>query len=147
MAAGQLNLIKLCVGADTIDDLTAWQAEVIADRRASGRDARPVHVTRMWPKRTEELLDGGALYWVFKGYVLARQRIVAFEPREGSDGVRRCAIVLDAEIVRTTSQPRRPFQGWRYLSATDAPRDLARGTGTAQLPPELLARLDAMGVL
>jgi hypothetical protein len=143
MGEGRLNLIKLCVGADAVEDLVAWQA---ARRAETG--GRPVaHVTRMWPKRADELCAGGSLYWVFKGFVLARQRILGLEPVEGADGVRRCAILLDPEVVRTAAQPRRPFQGWRYLREADAPRDLDGGLGRAALPPRLMAGLDAMGVL
>ncbi|MBP7003649.1 DUF1489 domain-containing protein [Amaricoccus sp.] len=138
-----LNLIKLCVGAESVEDLAEWQAARIAE---SGH--APAHVTRMWPKKADDLLAGGSLYWVIKGLVLCRQRLTGLEPREGADGVRRCALVLDREIVRTAAQPRRPFQGWRYLRAADAPRDLAAGPETrAELPPALLVGLDALGVL
>ncbi len=141
-----LHMLKLCVGAERVDDLTDWQARLSADRRARGLDPRPVHVTRMWPKRAEELLAGGSLYWVFKGLVLARQRIAALEPAEGSDGVTRCAIVLDPEVVRTEAVPRRPFQGWRYLEARDAPADLVSGDPIADLPMELRRALSEVGV-
>ena len=107
----------------------------------------PFHVTRMWPKREAELTDGGSLYWVFKGLVLGRQRILGLEPRDGADGIARCAIRLDPEVVRTMPQPRRPFQGWRYLRPEDAPRDLAAGGAIPDLPPRLLAELAAIGVL
>lgn len=147
MAASTLNLIKLCVGAETVEDLTDWQAQVIAENRAAGRDTRPAHVTRMWPKRSDELLAGGSLYWVFKGLVLCRQRILALQPRNGADGVRRCEIRLDLDAIRTVPQPRRPFQGWRYLRPEDAPRDLHLGVGGNELPAGLVAELDAMGVL
>jgi hypothetical protein len=100
----------------------------------------------MWPRREAELLDGGSLYWVFKGLVLARQRILGLEPRRGADGIERCAIRLDADVVRTHPQPRRPFQGWRYLRDEDAPRDLL-GRGAAGLPPALAAGLGLVGVL
>ena len=83
----------------------------------------------MWPKRGDELLAGGSLYWVFRGLVLARQRILGLEPRDGADGIGRCAIRLDPEVVRTAPQPRRPFQGWRYLRPEDAPRDLVGAAG------------------
>lgn len=140
-----LHLIKLCVGAEGVEDLLAWQREVAARNATAGRAARPTHVTRMWPRRAADLLDGGSLYWVFKGLVLGRQRIVALDPRDGEDGIRRCAIGLDPEVVRTLPQPRRPFQGWRYLAPQDAPRDL--GTGVADLPPGLMAGLAEIGVL
>ncbi|MBT8476513.1 MAG: DUF1489 domain-containing protein, partial [Alphaproteobacteria bacterium] len=61
------NLIKLCVGAERVEDLLNWQKQP----RAKGPDGNPRHVTRMWPKREAELLDGGSIYWVFKGVVLA----------------------------------------------------------------------------
>ena len=115
--AGTLHLLKLCVGAESIADLVHWQEQRSAENEAAGRDAGIAHVTRMWPKRGAELLDGGSLYWVFKGTVLGRQRILSLTPREGADGIRRCAIGLDAQVVRTVPQPRRPFQGWRYLAA------------------------------
>jgi hypothetical protein len=141
-----LHLLKLCVGADGVEDLVGWQAERIAEARSAGQDARPTHVTRMWPRREAELLDGGSLYWVFKGLVLARQRILGLEPRRGADGIERCAIRLGSDVVRTHPQPRRPFQGWRYLRDEDAPRDLM-SRGAAGLPPGLAAGLGRVGVL
>lgn len=143
MGRATLHLLKLCVGADSVEDLAEWQAGRLAETGARAA----VHVTRMWPKRAEALLDGGSLYWVIRGQTLARQRILGLEPRDGADGVRRCAILLDPAIVRTAPQPRRPFQGWRYLPGPEAPRDLAAGTAVADLPPTLLAALDAAGVL
>jgi hypothetical protein len=140
-----VHLLKLCVGADGVEDLAEWQAARIAERRAAGAEPGVYHVTRMWPKRADELLAGGSLYWVFRGLVLARQRIVGLEPRIGADGIGRCAIRLDPEIVRTAPQPRRPFQGWRYLRPEDAPRDLA--PGAAEMPAGLMAELAEIGVV
>jgi hypothetical protein len=139
----KLNLIKLCVGAEQVEDLTTWQA----DPRAKGPDGMPRHVTRMWPKRAAELLAGGSLYWVFKGAVLARQRIVRLDEVLGADGITRCAIVLDPEVVRTAAATRRPFQGWRYLKPEDAPADLPKARkGDDNLPPELDAMLAEIGL-
>lgn len=137
-----LNLIKLCVGADQVQDLIDWQTTA----RAKGPDGLPRHVTRMWPKRDAELLDGGSLYWVFKGVVLARQRIVRLDEVDRGDGIRRCGIVLDPEVVRTEAAPKRPFQGWRYLEGKIAPRDLSRGKANDDLPPKLMAALAEIGV-
>jgi len=135
-----INLVKLCVGAEAVEDLLAWQ------KSRFGSD-NPVHVTRMWPKRAEEILAGGSLYWVFKGAVLARQRIVALEPRTGADGIARCAIVMDPEVIRTEPMPKRPFQGWRYMPAADSPRDLPKGRGREEpLPRELLQALAEIGL-
>lgn len=146
MSKSQLHLVKLCVGAATVQDLVDWQATVRARNSAAGFGQITTHTTRMWPRREAELLDGGALYWVFKGVVLARQNILALEPRDGADGIRRCAIVLEDKVVRTAPQPRRPFQGWRYLTAEDAPRDLEGGTGHIELPLPLEMALNEIGV-
>lgn len=135
-----VNLVKLCVGADGPEDLADWQ-----QMRFGGRPAQ--HVTRMWPKREAELLAGGSIYWVFKGVMLARQRLVGLEERIGDDGIRRCALLLDPALIRTAAVPRRPFQGWRYLDPGDAPPDLAaeRDHDDA-LPPALAAELAEMGL-
>lgn len=138
-----LNLLKLCVGAESVDDLALWQNS----QRAHWPAGCARHVTRMWPKRADELLDGGSLYWVFKGVVLARQRVLRLDPVEGADGITRCGIILDAPIIRTEPMPRRPFQGWRYLSGADAPRDLpAERPGDDTLPPGLSAALADLGL-
>ncbi len=126
-----IYILKLCVGAESIDDLDTWQAAHFVGRS-------PEHVTRMWPKRQAEVTDGGSLYWVIKGLVLCRQRIVAMEERRWSDGIPRCALILDAEIVRTEAQPRRAFQGWRYLTLADAPRDLRKGRAAEAALPQVL---------
>lgn len=143
-----VNLVKLCVGADGVDDLRHWQQGRIAHRKAAGLDPRPRHVTRMWPKRAAEILDGGSLYWVFKGAILARQTIESLDEVVGDDGIRRCAIVMSPRIVLVETRPRRPFQGWRYLSASDAPPDLVNQSGDAQgLPPALAIALNEVGVV
>jgi hypothetical protein len=136
----KLNMIKLCVGAEKVEDLILWQAARYGDGPAC-------HVTRMWPKRSAEILGGGSLYWVFKGLVLARQEITGFEERLGADGIQRCAIMLDREVVRTEALPRRPFQGWRYFKPEDAPRDLPRTRSREEsLPRDLLSALSELGL-
>lgn len=139
-----MHLQKLSVGTETVEDLTAWQAT----RRAQTPDGLPRHVTRMWPKREAELLDGGSIFWVIKGMILCRQSIVRLDEYDSADGVRRCAIVLDPEVVRVAATPRRPFQGWRYLQPDDAPPDLSKTRqGEEPLPPELSAALAEIGIL
>ena len=138
-----LNMIKLCVGAETVEDLTEWHSSH-AHVWAHGTTE---HVTRMWPKRQDELLDGGSLYWVIKGVVLARQRLLRLEERRGADGIARCALVLDQQVIRTAAAPRRPFQGWRYLNPEDSPRDLPKGRAMDDaLPPELAQALAEIGL-
>jgi hypothetical protein len=141
---GTVHLIKLCVGAERVEDLLTWQR----NPRARGPDGLPRHVTRMWPKREDEVLNGGSLYWVFKGVVLCRQPVLRLDEVVGGDGIRRCGIVLDPGVIRVTAAPRRPFQGWRYLQPGDAPRDLPVGRETEEaLPPTLQTALAEIGVL
>lgn len=138
-----LHLIKICVGAESVEDMLAWQRHP----RAKAPDGMPCHVTRMWPKRSKELLTGGSLYWVFKGSILARQRILRLDEVSGGDGITRCGIVLDPDVVRTNAATRRPFQGWRYLKAEDAPADLPKArAGDDGLPPEMDAMLAEIGL-
>ena len=141
--AGFVNILKLCVGAESVEDLAQWQAQN-AHRWPAGC---AVHVTRMWPKREGEILAGGSLYWVIKGAVLARQRIVGLEKVAGGDGIERCALILDAAIIRTEAAPRRPFQGWRYLTPEESPRDLPKGREKDDaLPPSLAQALAEIGL-
>jgi hypothetical protein len=144
--AATLHLLKLCVGCDSVEDLVGWQAARVAERCAAGEPPFAYHVTRMRPRRERELLDGGSLYWVIRGLVLARQPILALEPRTGADGITRCALRLDPGVVRTLPQPRRAFQGWRYLAPQDAPADLPPGSASA-VPPRLALELAQIGVL
>jgi hypothetical protein len=121
-----VHLIKLAVGAENIGDLVHWQAERLAAARREKRPAELVHITRQTPKRSGELLDGGSLYWVIKGMVCARQRLIELRPLD-RDGIPHCGLVYSPELVRTHPRPHRPFQGWRYLAAKDAPPDLRSG--------------------
>jgi hypothetical protein len=134
--ADHINIVKLCVGCDSVEELEIWREE---NRRRLGRLV-DTHVTRMWPKRAAEVLNGGSLYWVFKGVILARQRIVALEEHVGGDGIARCAIVMDPELIRTEGAARRPFQGWRYLPPEDSPRDLPKARALDDSLPEALSR-------
>lgn len=140
-----LHLIKLAVGIRDLDHLAEVQ-----NRRAAlldGRPRIPVH-TRRLPKRGEEILLGGSLYWVIKGSVAARQRVLAIDTGTDEEGESYCTLQLDAERVATVPTPHRPFQGWRYLAPESAPRDLsdAGGVGDA-LPAHLAAELRALGLL
>ena len=142
--ADSIHLTKLSVGSETVEDMIAWQAT----RRAQTDDGLPRHITRMWPKREDALLNGGSIFWVIKGFLQCRQRILRLDEVIGSDGIRRCAIVLDPEVIRTTTAKRRPFQGWRYLTVADAPVDLAsQRENEDQLPPELANALADIGVV
>lgn len=139
-----VHLIKLSVGTENVEDLIDWQST----KRAQSADGLPRHVTRMWPKRETEIINGGSIFWVVKGVIQCRQKVLRLDEHFGQDGIRRCAIVLDTEIVRTQSSLKRPFQGWRYLAASDAPPDLPKGRAAEDpLPIELNRALAEIGVL
>lgn len=139
-----INLIKLSVGSESFESLAAWQQT----KRAQTADGYPRHVTRMWPKREKDILNGGSIFWVVKGVLTCRQRIIRLDEVIGSDGIRRCAIVSDPELVRVQSALKRPFQGWRYLKPEDSPPDLPEGREREEpLPVELNRALAEIGVL
>lgn len=141
---GTTHLLKLSAGTESVDSLIDWQGS----RHANGPDGLPRHVTRMWPRREDEVLNGGSIYWVIKGLIQCRQRILRFDPVTGQDGINRCALVLDPELIRTAAAPKRAFQGWRYLAPADAPPDLPRSRADEEpLPPELAGALAQIGVL
>lgn len=140
-----VHIVKLCVGVGSIDELAEWQAAQIARaRKAKAKYVTPHCGTRMWPKRVREIVSGGSLYWVIKGVIAVRQRIVAVESVSDHKG-ERCGMFLDPALVRTAPQPRRAFQGWRYLDPKDAPADLTGANGGADLPDHLRRQLVELG--
>lgn len=143
---GGLHLIKLSVGSESVESLREWQTARSAERAAAGLDTRPRHVTRMTPKRRDELLDGGSIFWIIQGEIVARQPFEAIEPVTGADGIARCALILSQSLITVQSRPRRPFQGWRYLTEADAPPDLDVNDGEEQLPKGLREELTRFGL-
>lgn len=141
-----LHIIKLCVGCDSLQDLASWQEARLKEKRAKGQKAELVHITRMTPKRADEVLDGGSLYWVIKGQIAARQRLLELRALK-RDGVPHCGLVYDKTLIPVVQRPRRPFQGWRYLEEKDAPPDLAQTRGAENLPEALQRELAALGLL
>jgi hypothetical protein len=138
-----LHLIKLCVGADSVADLEDW----IKQKTKGGKKER-IHTTRMVPKRAEELIDGGSLYWVIRGEVTCRERILDIRPFTDKDGIGRCRIVMDGKPVLVEPRSRAAFQGWRYLEHKEAPRDLARAApGAARMPEAMRRELRELGLL
>ena len=143
-----LNLLKLCVGVDEVQDLARWQEHRLKERKSLKQPAELFHTTRMVPKRAGEIVTGGSLYWVIKGNVQVRQLITEIRPFKDEEGIRRCHLVLDPELVLTQFQPRRPFQGWRYLEAKDAPKDLPKGAqSSGAIPEEMRQDLQELGLL
>ncbi|MFQ5468310.1 MAG: DUF1489 family protein [Kiloniellaceae bacterium] len=137
-----LHLIKLSVGTESVESLRRWQA---MRRKQVGR---VFHRTRMTPRRGAELLDGGSVYWVIKGVVRARQRLIGLEPTVDENGRRCVLLLLDPTLVPTVPHAHRAFQGWRYLSPEDAPPDLERiGADGETMPEEMAAALRELGLL
>jgi hypothetical protein len=145
-----LHLLKLCVGCDSIEDLAAWQAGRLRERRKAG-ERRPqlFHRTFQMPKRRAQLLDGGSLYWVIKGLVQVRQPLLDLREGTKEDGTPCCLLILKNELIAVRPLPRRPFQGWRYLDAQEAPPDLGRSSMAAigTMPPRLRKQLAELGLL
>ena len=112
-----IHLKKLCVGANDVRDLFNRQ-EFIRQKYSE-----TIHITRMFPKKYQDLLDGGSIYWIFKGYMRARQNIIGIDRVMGNDKIKRCKILLSKEIMLTVPKKTRPFQGWRYLEKKDIPKD------------------------
>jgi hypothetical protein len=141
-----LHLIKLCVGCDSVKDLEDWIRE--KRRRTRGKKTEHIHTTRMVPKRMEELLAGGSLYWVIRGELSCRQRLLDVRPFVDKDGIGRCRLVLEPKVVPVEPRPWRAFQGWRYLASKDAPRDLDRAApGARQMPEAMRRELRELGLL
>ncbi|MGB7269743.1 MAG: DUF1489 domain-containing protein [Albidovulum sp.] len=141
--AGFVNLLKLCVGVDSVEDMLEWNRTHPSPFPTGERR----HTTRMWPKREAEITAGGSLYWVIKGAILCRQRIVRLDEIIGTDGIRRCGIIMDPAVIRTEAAPRRPFQGWRYLAPKDSPPDLPEGReNDTSLPLDMALALAEIGL-
>ncbi len=139
-----LHLTKLAVGIEDIGHLRSVQS-----RRAKA-DPPLRHRTRNFPRRADEIVAGGSIYWVVGGAMIVRQRVVAIERDRLEDGSACAALVLDPELVPLIGRATKPFQGWRYLTAEQAPSDL-RATppakGETTLPPGMREELRSLGLL
>jgi hypothetical protein len=145
-----LHLVKLCVGCDSIEDLASWQAERLKQRRKAG-EKRPhlFHRTFQTPKRRDELLVGGSLYWVIKGLIQVRQPLLDIRDGTKEDGTPCCMLVFKNELVAVRPMPRRAFQGWRYLAEDEAPEDLGRlsAANIEAMPAKLRKDLAELGLI
>jgi hypothetical protein len=143
-----LHLIKLCVGCDSVRDLEDWIRQKRKEKRRRSAKAEHIHRTRMVPKRAGELIDGGSLYWVIRGEIACRQRLLDIRPFRDKNGIGRCALVLDPKVVLVEPRPHRAFQGWRYLVAREAPRDLEKAApGAAAMPETMRRELRELGLM
>ena len=133
-----LHLAKLAVGTRDVADLRRWQATRTPLR----------HLTRNLPRRRDEVLSGGSLYWVVNGAMVVRQRVLDITEETRGDGTGCCALVLDRDLVPVLGRPTRPFQGWRYLEHPDAPADLGgEAGGLGAMPPALVGRLAELALI
>ena len=136
-----LHLIKLCVGVSEVEEMQSWAK--IAKKSQEDCD----HVTRMFPRRKDEILPNGSLYWVIRGLILCRQPIADLQEVTGADGIHRCRILFKPHIIEVRPTPRRAFQGWRYLKEEDAPVDLPRGEKGSDLPDKMRRELVELGLI
>ena len=143
-----LHLIKLAVGCDSVKELKGWVAERMKTAKHKGLPRHHIHITRMTPKRDQEILAGGSLYWVIRGEIAAREKIIAIEPFRDRDGIGRCRLVMQPKVIAVSPRPMRPFQGWRYFAEDVAPPDLGKSAASIAAMPEPLRReLRDLGLL
>ena len=143
-----LHLIKLSVGTDSVAELEDWIKLKLKAQKKAGKKPERIHTTRMVPKRAEELKAGGSIYWVIRGQITCRERILDIRPFTDKDGIHRCRLVLDPKCVLVEPRPRQAFQGWRYLEEKDAPRDLSKAApGAAAMPEAMRRELRELGLL
>lgn len=143
-----LHLIKLSVGTDSVADLEDWIKQKLKAQKQRGKKPERIHTTRMVPKRADELIHGGSIFWVIRGQIMCRERILDIRPFTDKDGIHRCRLVLDPKCVLVEPRPRSAFQGWRYLEAKEAPRDLSRAApGAAKMPEQMRRELRELGLL
>ena len=141
-----LHLIKLAVGVDDLAHMKKVQAARRKHRRQTPRAPHWVY-TRNTPRRAEELLDGGSLYWVVRGVIRCRQELVGFDEDFDCEEARKyCRIKVKRTLVRTAPQACRAFQGWRYLEPDSAPPDISHGD-SGDMPAEMAAELKRLGLL
>ena len=133
---------KLAVGVPTVEALRRRVAQRIA-----GKAGKHIVLTRMMPVQRDALLGSGSLYWIIAGQVRARQRILAMDAFGGGKKAKRCRITLDPDVVETECVARKPFQGWRYLKADEAPRDLTVLEPVSGLDPAFHRELADLGLL
>ena len=136
-----VHILKLAVGVDDLAELRKVQKQRKADRGFY------CFYTRNAPRREDEVLDGGSVYWVIKGFIQARQRIRGFVPIVNRRGRPAVLVKIEAKIVPTDAQPRRAFQGWRYLTPDEAPRDQRKAKRGKEMPQAMARALRELGLI
>lgn len=143
-----IHILKMAVGIENVEHLCRVQAHRLTIMRDAGDPEVLRHWTRNTPKRADEVIGGGSLYWIIKGYVRARQRILSIERRKDSEATKKCAFVLDNLVVPTALRIARPIQGWRYLESAGAPLDQDQKTmEMVDMPEEMARELRNLGLI
>ena len=149
MSEPSVNIVKLAVGVKSVEELALIQRRFLSHGGAHANNGF-YHSTKLMPKKHEAIVKSGSLYWVIKGVICARQKIVAITKDEDLDGIKRCKIFLDDTIIKTTPIRKRPFQGWRYLKRNKTPADIVEpvtGTFDDDIPLEVQQKLLEVGLL
>ena len=143
-----VNLVKLCVGITTINQLEQLQSMRRGEYVKAGRPPVNIHITRNKPKRSKEIINSGSLYWVIRRQIRVRQKIIRIDDIEDAEGRKKCCLVLDSDLIKTEHRAYRPFQGWRYLEQSDAPADLSNNQKAgSKMPSEMEKELRGLGLL
>jgi hypothetical protein len=141
-----LHIIKLSVGSESLETFISWHKKRLAEKKKKGQKPELIHVTRMTPKRADEVLDGGSLYWVIKGYITVRTPLLELRPLT-RNGQSYCGLVYAPKFIPTLRRAHRPFQGWRYFDPKDTPADAREAKGGKGLPEKLKIELSELGLL
>ena len=149
MSEPSVNIVKLAVGVQSVEELALIQRRFLKQAGNHGNNGF-YHSTKLMPKKHEAIVESGSLYWVIKGVICARQKIIAITKEEDPDGIKRCKIFLKDSIIKTTPIRKRPFQGWRYLKKNKTPADIVNhvtGTFDDDIPLKVQQQLLEVGLL
>ena len=149
MSELSVNIVKLAVGIQSVEELELIQRRFLSQ---PGVDANSgfYHSTKLMPKKHEAIVKSGSLYWVIKGVICARQKILSITKQEDPDGIKRCKIFLDNSIIKTAPVRKKPFQGWRYLKKNRTPADITDPVTTTfddDIPLKVQQQLLEVGLL
>jgi hypothetical protein len=135
------HLKKIAVGIETVERLKIRQEMIF---RTYGR---LFHSTRNMPKKREELIQSGSMFWIIKRYVLVRQKIINIIPVVREDGSKGCEIELDKNLTKVIPTKMKPFQGWRYYLEEEIPQDLnVNCNEDDEVPEQIRSELIKLGL-
>ena len=149
MSEAPVNIVKLAVGVQSVEELVLIQKRFL-NQPGTLTSKGFYHSTKLMPKKHEAIVESGSLYWVIKGVICARQKIVEIIKQEDRNGVKRCRIYLDNSIRKTTPIRKRPFQGWRYLKKNRTPADIVdpvTATFDDDIPLDIQQQLLEVGII